>query len=178
MPATQQAWLGLGSNLATPAKQLRAALNFLQQHAHIDLLAVSPVYQSPAMVLPGQTAAEVPDYLNLVVQISTDLEPHELLLALKAQEQQQGRNLAAARWSSRPIDLDILSIDSVTLSSPQLSLPHPGIAARDFVLLPWQDLSANTVIPQLGTVADCAAALQEKSAKRIADNLTELSDFA
>lgn len=174
----QQVWLGLGSNLADPVKQLALALTFFRQHSAIDLLAVSPVYQSPAMVLPEQNPAEVPDYLNLVVQIATDLAPDALLAALKSQERQQGRNLSAQRWSSRPIDLDILVYGSLVLSTAQLVLPHPGIASRDFVLLPWQDVAPNTVIPELGTVADCAAALPETSAKRVADSVTELAGTA
>lgn len=160
-------WLGLGSNLAQPSRQLSIALGWLKDHPSISLEAVSPVYLSPAMVLPGTDASALADYLNLVAKVSTTLEPNALLQAIKQQEAAQGRDLGALRWSSRPIDIDILSYGELILSSEQLTLPHPGIAQRDFVLLPWRDLAANTVIPCLGTVADCAAALNDISARPI-----------
>lgn len=167
-----EVWLGLGSNLAQPARQLAMALAWLQNHSQISLQSVSPIYQSPALVLPGQDAKLSPDYLNVVACVTTALAPLELLAQIKQQEQSQGRDLKAERWSARPIDIDILMIGELCIKSPTLTVPHEGIAERDFVLLPWQDLAANTVIPKLGTVADCATALQEITAVRIADPIT------
>lgn len=167
MAGAANVWLGLGSNLEQPRQQLLNSLAWLKSHSAIKLEGVSPVYLSPAMVLPGVDATAVADYLNMVVNVKTTLAPTALLQAIKQQEQAQGRDLSAKRWSSRPIDIDILMYDQIVLSSEQLTLPHPGIAERDFVLLPWRDLSANTVIPSLGTVADCAAALNDISAKLV-----------
>lgn len=174
MSTVAEVWLGLGSNLAQPARQLATALAWLHKHPKITFQSVSPIYQSPAMLLPGQNANLAPDYLNAVACVTTGLEPLDLLAQIKAQEQRQGRNLQAERWSSRPIDIDILMIDSLCMNSPELTVPHLGIAERDFVLLPWQDLAANTVIPKLGTVADCAAALQEITAVRVADQISDI----
>lgn len=164
MAVCAEVWLGLGSNLAQPRQQLSIALAWLKGHQSISLEAVSPVYLSPAMVLPGEDASTVADYLNMVVRVGTTLSPTALLQAIKTQETAQGRDLGAQRWSSRPIDIDILMYGDLTFTSEVLALPHPGIAERDFVLLPWRDLAANTVIPSLGTVADCATALRTTSA--------------
>lgn len=166
-----QVYLGLGSNLAEPISQLRQAIAWLGAHDQIELLAQSPVYQSPALVLPGADASGTPDYLNMVVEVTTELSADDLLTAIKQQEAQQGRDVGAKRWSSRPIDVDILTYGQSRINTPQLTVPHAGISARDFVLLPWRDLAAETVIPTLGTVADCAAALGGVSAKKIKDSL-------
>lgn len=172
-------FLGLGSNLAEPAEQLRQACEWLQQQPQITLCQQSAIYQSPALLLPEQLAepdAEaVSDYLNMVVEIETSLSAESLLDAIKQQEQQQGRDLGARRWSSRPLDIDILLYGQRCIRTERLTVPHIGIAERDFVLLPWRDISPNTLIPELGTVADCASALGVVSAIKVADSLFELT---
>lgn len=167
-----EAWLGLGSNQNDPAAQLRQALRWLG--AQYSLKLISPVYQSPAMVLPGEDASLVGGYLNMVVCCNTEQTAIQLLVSLKQQEQQQGRDLAAKRWSSRTLDIDILMFGAESITRADLTVPHIGITQRDFVLLPWCDISPNTVIPQLGTVADCAQRLGETTAVKIADSLDDL----
>lgn len=170
-------FIGLGSNLAEPAQQLKTALSWFDQHSAIAVQQCSPIYQSPALQLPGATAP-APDYLNAVVEIGTELAAEPLLSLLKQQEAAQGRDFAAQRWSSRPLDLDILWFAGQEYASDTLSLPHPGIAERDFVLLPWHDIAPNIRIPRLGTVADCLISLTQQSgeltARRIAQHIDEL----
>jgi 2-amino-4-hydroxy-6-hydroxymethyldihydropteridine diphosphokinase len=176
-------FLGLGSNLAVPVEQLRQACEWLQKHPQITLCQQSAIYQSPAMLLPESltaqlaepTAEAVSDYLNMVVEIETSLSAESLLDAIKQQEQLQGRDLGARRWSSRPLDIDILLYGQQCIRTERLTVPHIGIAERDFVLLPWRDISPNTVIPELGTVADCASALGETSAVKVADSLSDIT---
>lgn len=167
------AFLGLGSNQASPSHQLLKAVAWLSTHKSIRLKKQSPLYSSPAMVLAGESAEGVSDYLNMVVQIETCLVPEEMLAEIKAQEQCQGRDLGAQRWSSRPIDIDILSYGDQQISTETLTIPHIGIPERDFVLLPWRDIAADTVIPGLGSVADCAASLSGISARVVAARLAD-----
>ena len=165
----QTVFLGLGSNLGPPAKQLATALKALDDLPEFCLEKISPLYQSPAMLLPGQSPDGEPDYLNLVVQAQCGYSAQGLLRLIKEQEAAQGRDLGAKRWASRPIDIDILCVGAEMLVSDSLTVPHPGIAVRDFVLLPWCDISADTLIPGLGTVADCASTLEDVQAIKVAE---------
>lgn len=147
-------YIALGSNLQGPLQQLRTAVTAIAGLACSRLGGISPVYRSAA-VGPG----DQPDYLNAVVQLDTELAAPALLTALQAIEQAQGR-VRAERWGARCIDLDILLYGSATIASEQLSIPHPAMAQRNFVLYPLADVAgANLVLPdgeELGTlIARC-----------------------
>ena len=135
-------FVGLGSNLGDRLGQIRAALHFLDQ-APCQLLRVSSLYET-APVGPPQ-----PHYLNAVAEIVSDLTPLDLLHHLKRFERNQGR-LAAIRWSPRLIDLDLLVWGDVMLNSPALTLPHPELTRRAFVLVPLVELAPQLVIPGTG----------------------------
>ena len=114
---TTRAYVGLGSNLAAPAEQLRSALQALDQVAATRLVAASAFYTSDSL-LPGQ-----PRYTNAVAALDTQLAPLALLDALQAIENDQGR-VRAERWGPRTLDLDILLFGDQVLDEPRLKVPH------------------------------------------------------
>lgn len=141
-----RAFLGLGANLAQPEQQVNDAINDLRASSQLRLLQVSPLYVSAPMGPQDQ-----PDYINAVVEIETQLEPLALLDLCQSIEQLHQRE-RGLRWGARTLDIDILSIDEIVLNSERLTLPHVGIASRDFVVLPWCDIAPDYIIPMLGAV--------------------------
>lgn len=141
-----RAFLGLGANLAQPEQQVHDAINDLRSSCQLRLLQVSPLYVSAPMGPQDQ-----PDYINAVVEIETELEPLALLDLCQSIEQAHQRE-RGVRWGARTLDIDILSIDEIVLNSDRLTLPHVGIAYRDFVILPWCDIAPDYIIPMLGAV--------------------------
>lgn len=141
------AYIGLGSNLSDPGRQVRSALGTLSEHHAIQLLRHSALYLSPPM-----GPADQPDYVNAVAALETRLAPHRLLDLLQAIEQQQGR-VRGERWGPRTLDLDILLYGDRLISDARLTLPHPGIAERAFVLYPLQEIAPDLEIPGLGTLS-------------------------
>lgn len=149
------AWVGLGSNLDEPAGQIRAALDALG-----ELPASRLVSHSPTMTTPPMGPVAQPDYLNAVAGLLTQLEPLELLDELLAIERRQGRDRSTGlRWGPRRIDLDLLVYGNETLATDRLTVPHPGIAHRNFVLLPLLELAPDLWIPGLGRVRQLSALL-------------------
>jgi 2-amino-4-hydroxy-6-hydroxymethyldihydropteridine diphosphokinase len=145
-------FIALGSNLNEPARQLRQALDALESLNHTRLLRASSAYRSAA-VGPGSQ----PDYLNAVSELETRLAPEALLDALQQQELAQGRT-RNIHWGPRTLDLDILLYGELQIQSPRLTIPHPQMKQRDFVLHPLLELcGANFVLPggeELGTLVD------------------------
>jgi 2-amino-4-hydroxy-6-hydroxymethyldihydropteridine diphosphokinase len=126
-------YIGLGSNLAEPAEQLRSALDALDKAEGTRLAAVSGFYASDSL-LPGQ-----PRYTNAVAALDTTLEPLQLLDALQTIENDQGR-VRQERWGPRTLDLDVLLFGQQVLDSPRLTVPHYHMHARPFVLYPLAEL--------------------------------------
>jgi len=146
------AYIGLGSNLGEPAKQLQQALDSLANIKQIKHIASSPWYRSTA-VGPGNQ----PDYINAVASLKTCLSPHALLEAMQAIENQQGR-IRDIRWGARTLDLDLLLYADITLHSDTLILPHPEISHRGFVLKPLHDLNPSIHLPDGASVAQLLSA--------------------
>jgi 2-amino-4-hydroxy-6-hydroxymethyldihydropteridine diphosphokinase len=144
--------VGLGSNLHDPAAQVRAAFASLEQLPHTSLVCRSSLYGSSPM---GPVAQ--PDFCNAVAGLLTGLEATALLASLRAIEGRFGREPASERWGPRVIDLDLLMYAERRSSDPQLTLPHPGLAARNFVLVPWCEFAPDLLVPGLGRVAELAA---------------------
>ncbi len=124
-----RAFLGLGSNLGDRLGYLRTAVGDLP-----DLVAVSPLYESTPVGGPDQGA-----YLNIVVQLETNLLPHELLETCRRLEQAAGRE-RVIRWGPRTLDVDLLWIDGVRMNTIDLVVPHPRMHERNFVMVPLLDL--------------------------------------
>ena len=137
------AFIALGSNLNNPMKQVTLAIAALGELPETQVIAVSNWYQSRA-VGPG----EQPDYINGVAKIATGLAPVDLLKALQKIEIAHGRTRdLQQRWLARTLDLDILLYGNRILQSPELTIPHPRIAQRNFVLQPLADLHPTLVFP-------------------------------
>ncbi|MFJ4347245.1 2-amino-4-hydroxy-6-hydroxymethyldihydropteridine diphosphokinase [Pseudomonas sp. NPDC089401] len=133
---TTRAFIGLGSNLDAPAAQLRSALQALDQIAQCRLAGASALYTSDSL-LPGQ-----PRYTNAVAALDTTLAPLDLLDALQAIENDQGR-VRSERWGPRTLDLDILLFGDQVIDVPRLQVPHYHMHARPFVLYPLAELVAD-----------------------------------
>ena len=134
-------YIGLGSNLADPAEKLRSALDAIKLIPDTRLVGSSPFYTS-APVGPG----EQPDYVNAVAELETSLPAESLLDALQAIENEHGRE-RKVRWGARTLDLDILLFGDTVTSTDRLSVPHPRIPERNFVLVPLADLAPELIMP-------------------------------
>lgn len=145
-----EALVGLGSNLGDRLAVLRSAVAALRAEPGIAVLACSGVYLSPP--LGGRAQG---DFLNAVVLMETDLAPRALLDRLLALEAAHGRE-RRVRWGARTLDLDILWMAGVTVDEPGLTVPHPGLAERAFVLRPLAELRPELRLADGRTVAEAA----------------------
>jgi 2-amino-4-hydroxy-6-hydroxymethyldihydropteridine diphosphokinase len=150
-----KAYIGLGANLGQPAIQVSAALAALQKTAGVNLLNQSALYRSRAI---GQ--ANQPDYCNAVCVVQSALDADELFDSMIAIEQAAGRVRDGTRWGPRVLDLDLLHVEGIRLQSTRLTLPHPEIARRNFVLIPLAEIAPDLEIPNLGRIAELAANLR------------------
>jgi 2-amino-4-hydroxy-6-hydroxymethyldihydropteridine diphosphokinase len=156
-PGPVVAYVGLGSNLDGPAARVRAALAALAELPQTTLQAASALYASPPFGPVPQ-----PDFVNAVAQLATGLSAVDLLHHLRALEQAQGRMRDGHRWGPRTLDLDLLLYGEATIAIEGLSVPHPGLPERNFVLYPLAEVAALTLaVPGHGTLgallATCAA---------------------
>ncbi|MBS1849045.1 MAG: 2-amino-4-hydroxy-6-hydroxymethyldihydropteridine diphosphokinase [Actinobacteria bacterium] len=134
-----RAFLGLGSNLGDRRRYLAEAIELLGA----SVVAVSDVYETEPVGGPGGQGS----FLNLVVELDTDLGPHELLAVCHRLEAAAGR-VREERWGPRTLDVDVLWIDGVTIDDPELTVPHPRMRERRFVLAPLGELAADLVDPE------------------------------
>ena len=138
-------FLGMGSNLGDRRAALRRALEAVGR-AGVAIGRVSPIVESPALLPLGAPPDWNRPFLNLVVEATADCAPETLLARLKRVEAELGRG-PHERWSPRPIDIDILLWDDLELASESLTIPHPGLLERNFVLTPLAALQADLKIP-------------------------------
>ncbi|WP_088332671.1 2-amino-4-hydroxy-6-hydroxymethyldihydropteridine diphosphokinase [Lacimicrobium sp. SS2-24] len=137
------AFIGLGSNLEQPQRQLSDAISAMHQHGDVTVCQCSSFYRSVPM-----GPADQPDYVNAVVKIDTSLPALALLDFTQSIENQQGRvRDQAQRWGARTLDLDIVLFGDQQIHTPRLTVPHYGLAEREFVLYPLSELDANLVLP-------------------------------
>lgn len=146
--AAIRAYVGLGSNLDDPERQLRRALRALTELPHTQFVAHSGLYRSAPL-----GGLDQPDYLNAVAALDTHLSAAALLAELLAIEQRQGRVRGAQRWQPRTLDLDLLLFGEQQLQDATLTVPHPGLPTRAFVLYPLCEIAPGLVIPGLGELA-------------------------
>ena len=142
------AYLGMGSSLGDRKAHLQAALNQLTTATgSTRVVSVSPLYESPHLGLQSGDAQRYPAHLNCVVMVETILTPLELLYNIQ-QIEAQGQRQRAVRWGPRTIDIDILLYEALILKSNTLTLPHPEMKKRAFVLKPLFDLVPDLVFPE------------------------------
>jgi 2-amino-4-hydroxy-6-hydroxymethyldihydropteridine diphosphokinase len=147
-------YLGLGSNVGDRKAHLRAAVAALRGHG-VQVDAISSVYETE----PVGEIVDQPDFLNAVVRIRTEQEPEELLDLCKAIEVEQGRMLGGQRHGPRPLDVDLLLLGGLELETDRLTLPHPQVASRRFVLEPLLELDPDLALPDGAGLAEALAGL-------------------
>jgi 2-amino-4-hydroxy-6-hydroxymethyldihydropteridine diphosphokinase len=140
IPVTR-AYIGLGSNLGDRVASLRAALDSLDATPGVRVEAVSGIYESQPWGVVDQ-----PAFANAVVEVETDLAPLELLDALKRVEAAAGRT-AGVRYGPRPLDLDLLLFGDEEVDLPRLTVPHPRLLERDFVVTPLLEIAPAAALP-------------------------------
>jgi 2-amino-4-hydroxy-6-hydroxymethyldihydropteridine diphosphokinase len=148
----QPAYIGIGSNLGDPRREVERALGELSRLPRSCCLLPSRLYVSR----PFGPVAQ-PDYVNAVAGLLTQLSAPELLAALRALEAAFGRPAQRERWGPRVLDLDLLGFARERRTDPELTLPHPGIVERNFVLYPLADIAPDLELPGLGRVTELKA---------------------
>lgn len=157
-PAARSAWIGLGGNLGDVAARLEAALLALARLPGTRLLRRSRLYRSPPWGI-----VEQPAFVNAVAELETTLRAPELLSALLEIERAAGRRRdRARRWGPRELDLDLLLYGAGQLDLPGLTVPHPGLHQRAFVLVPLAELAPELIVPGHGRVLDLLARVDSR----------------
>ncbi len=152
-----RAYIGLGSNLNDPVQQVQAALAALSDLPETRCVRHSSLYRSAPL---GQS--DQPDYINAVAMLDTRLSARQFLTELQAMEHIHGRVRGAERWGPRPLDLDMLLYGDLQLESEELTVPHPRLAERSFVLYPLCEIAPDLEIPGLGGVQQLMAACRAR----------------
>jgi len=150
-------YVGLGSNLGDPRANVRDAIERVAALDGTSLRRTSSLYETEPL---GDAERW---FVNAVVEIETALDPETLLARLQAIEAAMGRRrVAGERWASRPIDLDVLLVDDVVIRTPALTVPHPEMHLRRFVLAPLAEIAPAAVHPVLGrSIASLLAAVAD-----------------
>jgi 2-amino-4-hydroxy-6-hydroxymethyldihydropteridine diphosphokinase len=151
---TRTGYLGLGSNVGDREPHLRAAVESLRERG-VEVEAVSSAYETE----PVGEVLDQPDFLNAAIRIRTDLEPEALLDLCKEIEVERGRVLDAPRHSPRPLDVDLLLLGEIELTTERLTLPHPEVTSRRFVLAPLLELDPELTLPDGTRLGEALAAL-------------------
>ena len=138
---TEVAYISVGSNLNNPYQQVKRAVDKLKIANSISVKAVSSWYLSDPLGPKNQSR-----YVNGVIKISTRLSPNQLLKKLHEIEDAHGR-IRNVRWGPRTLDLDILLYGSRMMNTKKLTIPHPEMKIRNFVLTPLADIEPNLVLP-------------------------------
>ncbi|MDF1827129.1 MAG: 2-amino-4-hydroxy-6-hydroxymethyldihydropteridine diphosphokinase [Legionellaceae bacterium] len=142
-------YLGLGSNLNSPKRNLRLACQALKALPQTHVVNISSLYQSKPAGVVGQ-----PDYCNAVVHINTRLPAHTLLKYCQKIEAAHGR-VRKKRWGSRTLDIDILLYAQHSIQTPDLTIPHPRLHVRDFMLIPLLELWPEAHLPDTTRLDAC-----------------------
>lgn len=144
------AYIGLGSNLQNPIGQLRSGRRAIQSLPSVREKAFSNLYRSAPMGPSDQ-----PDYINAVMAVETGLSALDLLKALQSIELAHGRTRSGERWGPRTLDLDLLLYGQERIATDELTVPHAGIAEREFVLYPLAEIAPpELVIPGKGLLSE------------------------
>lgn len=155
------AYIGLGSNLDEPLRQIHRAKQALSDLDETSLTSFSSIYSSKP--LDGTTQ---PHYLNAVAKLETTQPPLTLLQALQNIENQQLRE-RTVHWGPRTLDLDLLLYGQEQIELPDLHVPHPGIPRRDFVLWPLHELASDLNIPGMGAIQSLLDALPDNGIRKL-----------
>lgn len=153
--------IGLGSNMGERDQNLQQALGLLEMDGTIRIFKISSIYETAPFGVMDQE-----DFLNMVVAVETELSPEKLLHKCQAVENAMGR-IRTRRWGPRIIDLDLLIYHTVQMQTDNLTLPHPGIGQRAFVLIPMRDVVMRCPLPGGLTIDSLLAGLSEKTKQEV-----------
>jgi 2-amino-4-hydroxy-6-hydroxymethyldihydropteridine diphosphokinase len=156
------AYIGLGSNLQGPVGQLESGFELLAAIEDTRLIRQSSLYRSAPF-----GGVEQPDFVNAAASLLTRLSAQELLAELQRIENECGRDRGEVRWGPRVLDLDLLVYSNQIIEESGLSVPHPGIGERNFVLLPLGEIAPELEIPGLGNIRNLGAESMEPKISRI-----------
>jgi len=154
-------YIGLGANLGDPLQTLRDALTALAGIPKTQVLLQSSFYRSKPM-----GPADQPDYVNAVAELATALAPSSLLAELQRIENDFGRR-RERRWGARTLDLDILLFGAHCCHTETLTIPHPGLEQRDFVVIPLLEIAPDLILPNKRTLQDISKNLDDHELQRI-----------
>jgi 2-amino-4-hydroxy-6-hydroxymethyldihydropteridine diphosphokinase len=162
LPHWCPAYVGIGSNLDDPRAQVMRAAAALARLPQTRCVLLSPLYRTQPLGAVAQ-----PVFVNAVAGLLTQLAPEDLLDALHRLERELGREPPRERWGPRLIDLDLLVLGRESRATPTLTLPHAGIAQRDFVLYPLADIAPDLDVPGLGRVRQLQARVVNRGVERL-----------
>jgi len=161
-----QAYLGIGSNLGEPVINIKRALDLINSHEQIRVISVSSLYLTEPVGFEAQ-----PWFYNCVAGIETELTPQALLEALQKVENMLGR-VRDIRWGPRTIDIDILLYAQIKMDEEFLTIPHPRMTERAFVMAPLNEIAGNVRLPDGRTVREVRNLLSDpKKCRCITENL-------
>ncbi len=156
------AYVGLGSNLQGPERQLEDAFELLAGILRTRLIKKSSLYRSAPF-----GGVEQPDFVNAAAALMTRLSAAELLIELQRIENERGRERGDVQWGPRVLDLDLLVYSNQKINDHDLIVPHPGIGERNFVLLPLGEVAPGLIIPGLGHIERLNVSFSEPAISRI-----------
>jgi 2-amino-4-hydroxy-6-hydroxymethyldihydropteridine diphosphokinase len=159
---SHRAFVGLGSNMDEPVAQLRAALLALAAIPQTQVVACSSFYRTVPVGYSAQ-----PDFVNAVAQVATEHRARNLLERMAAIERAQGR-VRNFRDGPRSLDLDLLLYDAEVIEEPELTVPHPRMHRRAFVLVPLLEIAPDIVVPGLGSAFDLLRSVDRSGVQRLA----------
>jgi 2-amino-4-hydroxy-6-hydroxymethyldihydropteridine diphosphokinase len=154
-------FLGLGSNMGDMHNNLILGCELISALSEVSLKTTSPIYKTPPLYNTQQTP-----FLNMVIEITTQLSPYELITAIKEIECFLGRDIQNGHNLPRPLDIDILAYGNVQVKDEKLTIPHPRIFERKFVLQPWSDIAEDFILEGMN-----------KSIKSLLQNTPDKSDI-
>jgi len=156
------AFIGLGSNLDNPRSQVQIALQELDGDLAIRLIKASALYQSAPM-----GPADQPDYINAVAAIETTLSAEELLTELQQLEARHQR-VRKEHWGPRTLDLDLLLFGDTVICNERLTVPHPGLKERNFVLIPLYEIAPDLILPDNRALVELIQCCSREGLQRLA----------
>ena len=165
----RRAALAVGSNLGDRLEYLQAAVDALTDSSEIIAVAVSSVYETEPVGGP----AEQPPFLNAVLVVDTTLSPRSLMERCQAAEDAFGRTREVPK-GPRTLDVDVLAVGDKTVEDEDLQVPHPRLAERAFVLVPWAEVDPEFSVPGFGRVGDLSDAVSKSGVRRLDDFELEL----
>ena len=155
-------YLGLGSNQGDRARNLREAREALRRR-RVEPVAASSAYETA----PQGEVTDQPDFLNACLEVEVDLGPEELLKACKEVERELGRAAGGPRHGPRPIDVDVLLLGELEHRSERLTLPHPELRSRRFVIEPLLELDPDLTLPDGTRLAELRDAVGDQRVERV-----------